>query len=64
LGGKIVDLQAEFRGAEGFSPRRLSYMKVFAGGLARRLNFAAVAAKLPCGYHIVLEEGGRIKVEV
>ena len=58
-GGKIVDrlskdLQAEFPGVEGFSPRSLRYMRAFAEAWPDEPILQQVAAKLPWGHHMVL----------
>jgi predicted nuclease of restriction endonuclease-like (RecB) superfamily len=58
-GGKIVDrlahdLQAEFPGVEGFSPRNLRYMRSFAEAWPDSQILQQVAAKLPWGHHMVL----------
>jgi predicted nuclease of restriction endonuclease-like (RecB) superfamily len=58
-GGKIVDrlskdLQAEFPGVEGFSPRSLRYMRALAEAWPDEPILQQVAAKLPWGHHMVL----------
>jgi predicted nuclease of restriction endonuclease-like (RecB) superfamily len=58
-GGKIVDrlskdLQAEFPGVEGFSPRSLRYMRTFAEAWPDESILQQLAAKLPWGHHMVL----------
>ncbi|MBB5346158.1 PDDEXK nuclease domain-containing protein [Tunturibacter empetritectus] len=58
-GGKIVDrlskdLQAEFPGVEGFSPRSLRYMRTFAEAWPDEPILQQLAAKLPWGHHMVL----------
>lgn len=58
-GGKIVDrlardLQAEFPGMEGFSPRNLRYMRSFAEAWPSREILQQAVAKLPWGHQTVL----------
>lgn len=58
-GGKIVDrlardLQVEFPGVEGFSPRNLRYMRKFAEAWTDSPILQQVVAKLPWGHHTVL----------
>lgn len=48
------DLQAEFPGVQGFSPRSLNYMKTFAEAWADETKVQQVAALLPWGHHMVL----------
>lgn len=58
-GGKIIDrlahdLQAEFPGIAGFSPRNLRYMRSFAEAWPSKEILQQVVAKLPWGHHTVL----------
>jgi predicted nuclease of restriction endonuclease-like (RecB) superfamily len=58
-GGKIVDrlsrdLEREFPGVEGFSPRNLRYMRKFAEAWPDSPILQQAAAKLPWGHHMVL----------
>ena len=58
-GGKIVDrlskdLQAEFPGVEGFSPRSLRYMRTFAEAWPEEPILQQLAAKLPWFHNCVL----------
>jgi predicted nuclease of restriction endonuclease-like (RecB) superfamily len=58
-GAKVIerlahDLQAEFPGIEGFSPRSLKYMRSFAGAWPEESIVQQVAAQLPWGHHMVL----------
>lgn len=48
------DLQAEFPGIEGFSPRSLKYMRSFAAAWIEEPIVQQVAALLPWGHHMVL----------
>ena len=48
------DLQNEFPGAEGFSPRSLKYMRSFAEAWPEQQIVQQVAALLPWGQHMVL----------
>lgn len=48
------DLQAEFPGVQGFSPRSLSYMKAFAAAWPEETEVQQLAALLPWGHHMVL----------
>ena len=58
-GAKIIDrlakdLNAEFPGIEGFSPRSLKYMRAFAEAWTDETIVQQVAAQLPWGHHMVL----------
>ena len=58
-GAKIIDrlandLNAEFPGVEGFSPRSLKYMRAFAGEWPDEAIVQQLAAQLPWGHHMVL----------
>lgn len=58
-GAKVVDrlahdLQVEFPGVEGYSPRSLKYMRSFAEGWPDDQIVQQVAALLPWGHHMVL----------
>lgn len=58
-GTKVIDrlahdLQAEFPGVEGYSPRSLKYMRAFAEGWPDESIVQQVAAQLPWGHHMVL----------
>jgi len=58
-GAKVVDrlakdLETEFPGVEGFSPRNLRYMRSFAEAWPDPLILQQAAAKLPWGHHMVL----------
>jgi predicted nuclease of restriction endonuclease-like (RecB) superfamily len=58
-GTKVIDrlshdLQIEFPGVEGFSPRRLKYMRSFAEAWPEKQIVQQVAALLPWGHHMVL----------
>ena len=58
-GSKIVnrlasDLQAEFPGVEGFSPRNLRYMRTFAEAWPDTAMLPQLVATLPWGHHRVL----------
>jgi predicted nuclease of restriction endonuclease-like (RecB) superfamily len=58
-GAKVVDrlahdLQIEFPGVEGFSPRSLKYMRAFAAAWPDQAIVQQVAAQLPWGHHMVL----------
>lgn len=58
-GAKVIDrlahdLQAEFPGVEGYSPRSLKYMRAFAEGWPDESIVQQVAAQLPWGHHMVL----------
>ena len=58
-GAKIIDrlakdLNAEFPGIEGFSPRSLKYMRAFAEAWSDETIVQQVAAQLPWGHHMVL----------
>jgi predicted nuclease of restriction endonuclease-like (RecB) superfamily len=48
------DLQAEFPGIAGFSPRSLNYMRSFAAAWPDEPIVQQVAAQLPWGHHMVL----------
>ncbi len=48
------DLQIEFPGVEGYSPRSLQYMRSFAEGWPDERIVQQVAALLPWGHHMVL----------
>jgi predicted nuclease of restriction endonuclease-like (RecB) superfamily len=48
------DLQVEFPGVEGFSPRSLKYMRSFAEAWPDKQIVQQVAALLPWGHHMVL----------
>ena len=48
------DLQIEFPGVEGFSPRSLKYMRSFAEAWPDKPIVQQVAALLPWGHHMVL----------
>jgi predicted nuclease of restriction endonuclease-like (RecB) superfamily len=48
------DLQTEFPGVEGFSPRSLKYMRSFAEAWPEQQIVQQVAALLPWGHHMVL----------
>ena len=48
------DLQVEFPGVEGYSPRSLKYMRLFAEGWPDEQIVQQVAALLPWGHHMVL----------
>jgi predicted nuclease of restriction endonuclease-like (RecB) superfamily len=48
------DLQIEFPGVEGFSPRSLKYMRSFAEAWPEQPIVQQVAALLPWGHHMVL----------
>ncbi len=48
------DLQAEFPGVEGYSPRSLKYMRSFAEAWTDQSIVQQVAALLPWGHHMVL----------
>jgi predicted nuclease of restriction endonuclease-like (RecB) superfamily len=48
------DLQVEFPGVEGFSPRSLKYMRSFAEAWPEKQIVQQVAALLPWGHHMVL----------
>ena len=58
-GAKVIDrlaqdLQVEFPGIVGFSPRSLKYMRSFAAAWAEESIVQQVAAQLPWGHHMVL----------
>ncbi|MCU1249399.1 MAG: hypothetical protein JWQ49_2428 [Edaphobacter sp.] len=58
-GAKVIDrlaqdLQIEFPGVEGFSPRSLKYMRAFAAAWRDEAIVQQVAAQLPWGHHMVL----------
>jgi predicted nuclease of restriction endonuclease-like (RecB) superfamily len=58
-GTKVIDrlshdLQIEFPGVEGFSPRSLKYMRSFAEAWPEKQIVQQVAALLPWGHHMVL----------
>jgi predicted nuclease of restriction endonuclease-like (RecB) superfamily len=58
-GTKVIDrlakdLQTEFPGVEGFSPRSLKYMRSFAEAWTEEPIVQQLAAQLPWGHHIVL----------
>src|SRR6202789_2809582 len=58
-GTKVIDrlaedLQTEFPGVEGFSPRSLKYMRAFAEAWPEEPIVQQVAAQLPWGHHMVL----------
>jgi predicted nuclease of restriction endonuclease-like (RecB) superfamily len=58
-GTKIIDrlakdLQTEFPGVEGFSPRSLKYMRSFAEAWTEEPIVQQLAAQLPWGHHMVL----------
>jgi predicted nuclease of restriction endonuclease-like (RecB) superfamily len=58
-GSKVIDrlahdLQNEFPGVEGFSPRSLKYMRSFAAAWPDEPIVQQVAAQLPWGHHMVL----------
>src|SRR5437879_1233049 len=58
-GAKIVDrlsldLQNEFPGQEGFSPRNLKYMRAFAEGWPDRAFVQQPAAQIPWMHHCML----------
>lgn len=58
-GAKVIDrlahdLQNEFPGVEGFSPRSLKYMRSFAAAWPDEPIVQQVAAQLPWGHHMVL----------
>jgi len=48
------DLQVEFPGVEGFSPRSLKYMRSFAEAWPEKQIVQQVAALLPWGHHMAL----------
>jgi predicted nuclease of restriction endonuclease-like (RecB) superfamily len=48
------DLQVEFPGVEGFSPRSLKYMRSFAEAWPEKAIVQQVAALLPWWHHMVL----------
>ena len=48
------DLQVEFPGVEGFSPRSLKYMRSFAEAWPEKQIVQQIAALLPLGHHVVL----------
>jgi predicted nuclease of restriction endonuclease-like (RecB) superfamily len=48
------DLQVEFPGVEGYSPRSLKYMRSFAEAWPEKQIVQQVAALLPWGHHMVL----------
>jgi hypothetical protein len=55
-GAKVVDrlahdLEIEFPGVEGFSPRSLKYMRAFAAAWPDQAIVQQVAAQLPWGHH-------------
>jgi predicted nuclease of restriction endonuclease-like (RecB) superfamily len=58
-GTKVIDrlakdLQTEFPGVEGFSPRSLKYMRSFAEAWTEEPIVQQLAAQLPWGHHMVL----------
>ena len=58
-GSKVIerlahDLQTEFPGIVGFSPRSLTYMRSFAAAWPHEPMVQQVAAQLPWGHHMVL----------
>src|ERR1700733_14379662 len=58
-GTKVIDrlakdLQTEFPGVEGFSPRSLKYMRSFAEAWPEEPIVQQVAALLPWGHHMLL----------
>jgi predicted nuclease of restriction endonuclease-like (RecB) superfamily len=58
-GAKVIDrlakdLQTEFPGIQGFSPRSLKYMRSFAAAWPDEAIVQQVAAQLPWGHHMVL----------
>lgn len=58
-GAKVIDrlagdLQTEFPGIQGFSPRSLKYMRSFAAAWPDESVVRQVAAQLPWGHHMVL----------
>jgi predicted nuclease of restriction endonuclease-like (RecB) superfamily len=58
-GTKVIDrlakdLQTEFPGVEGFSPRSLKYMRAFAEAWPEEPIVQQLAAQLPWGHHMVL----------